>query len=197
MRVTLLDLSVGNLHSLEKAFARSLPGAVVTEASDVGAALETDLLVLPGVGAFEHAATVLAPQRSLLLSALERGLPVIGICLGMQLMFERSEEGPGRGLGYFAGDVTRLSTPRTPHMGWSRLVARGATPPLPSAVYYAHSFACRPQDPRVILAESTADGDTFPAIVRRGKVVGFQFHPEKSSDEGVALLAAMAQEITA
>lgn len=196
MRVTLLDLGIGNLHSLEKAFQR-LPSTDVRETRDVAAALDTDLLVLPGVGAFSHAAAALAPAREELRRALEDGLPAIGICLGMQLLFDTSEEGPGSGIGYFEGPVTKLRVARAPHMGWSRVhsTAHARGPSLPDAVYYAHSFACRPADPSVVVAETRLAGETFPAVVRRGRVVGFQFHPEKSSNEGVALLLETAKEL--
>lgn len=197
--MTLLELGVGNLHSLAKAFARALPGAAVREAGPD--ALDTlgqdELLVLPGVGAFAPAAAALAPHRAALRGALDRGLPLVGICLGMQLLFERSEEGEGEGLALFAGEVTRLATPRVPHMGWSRVQARRPDLALPGAVYFAHSFACRPREPEIVLAESACDGDHFPAMVGRGRVVGFQFHPEKSSDEGVALLARVTEGLLA
>jgi glutamine amidotransferase len=116
----------------------------------------------------------------------------------MQLLFERSEEGPGEGLGVFSGGVTRLATPRTPHMGWSPVAPVSGAPawPWPSAVYYAHSFACRAADLSAVVATTTLDGDTFPAVVRRGRILGFQFHPEKSSAQGLELLGAALREVT-
>jgi len=200
VRVTLLDLGVGNLHSLGKALARVIDGAVVTVETDAARAIETDLLVFPGVGAFSAAASRLAPGRETLRTAAFGGLPCLGICIGMQLMFDASDEGPGDGLSLFAGRVTRLKTPRSPHMGWSPIRATEGAPEWVAhgtrGVYYAHSFACRPADPEIVLATTELDGDSFAAIVKKGRVAGCQFHPEKSSSDGIALLGAIARELT-
>jgi imidazole glycerol-phosphate synthase subunit HisH len=193
MRVTLLDLGVGNLHSLEKAFARALPGATVDVA--IGGPLSADVVVLPGVGAFAHAAERLGAFREPLVGRAREGRPIVGICLGMQLLFDASEEGPGRGLGLIPGGVTKLRTSRVPHMGFSVLASCVGGLELPSSVYYAHSYACRPKDEAVVLATSTLEGDTFPGIVKAGCTLGFQFHPEKSSFEGVALLGRLTGEL--
>jgi glutamine amidotransferase len=193
MRVTLSDLGVGNLHSLEKAFARALPGATVDVAT--GGPLSADVVVLPGVGAFAHAAERLEALREPLLARAREGRPIVGICLGMQLLFDESEEGAGRGLGLIRGRVTRLATSRIPHMGFSDLSSLVPGLELPNSVYYAHSYACRPDDAATIVATSTLDGDTFPAIVRTGRTLGFQFHPEKSSFEGLALLGKLTGEL--
>lgn len=198
MRVALLDLGVGNLHSLEKALVAASGDATVEVETEASRALGADLVVLPGVGAFSPAAARLAPFRRELAGAIASGLPCIGICLGMQLLFDASDEGEGEGLGVFAGRVTRLKTPRTPHMGWSPIVPDAGAPawPWPSSVYYAHSFACRAVDARDVVATTTLEGDTFPAVVRKHRAVGCQFHPEKSSREGVALLGAILREVT-
>jgi glutamine amidotransferase len=203
VKLTLLDSGVGNLHSLEKALVRACAGASITIEQDglrvASGACPTDVLVLPGVGAFGAAAERLAPAREALREAILGGLPTIGICLGMQLLFDGSDEGPGLGLGVVAGRVTRLTTPRTPHMGWSPIEPEAPWPagwPVPGAVYYAHSFACRPAHAEFTLASTSVSGDRFPAIVRAARAVGMQFHPEKSSDEGSALLAAVLAAIT-
>lgn len=193
MRVTLLDLGVGNLHSLEKAFARALPGATVDVATS--GPLTAEIVVLPGVGAFAHAAERLGVVRAPLLERARESRPIVGICLGMQLLFDSSEEGPGPGLGVIAGRVTKLSTSRVPHMGFSTLSSRNAGLELPTCVYYAHSYACRPLEQSTVLATSTVDGDTFPSIVRTRRTLGFQFHPEKSSFEGLALLGRLTGEL--
>jgi glutamine amidotransferase len=166
--------------------------------SEAAVALGADVLVLPGVGAFGPAAARLAASRERLRDALLGGKPAIGICLGMQLLFDASDEGDGDGLGVMPGRVTRLSTERAPHMGWTpvdteRDWLRDA---LPDAVYYAHSFACRAADPSHVLGTSEIPGDRFAAIVARARTVGFQFHPEKSSSGGVALLGRVLDEIT-
>ncbi len=195
MKLCLFDYGAGNLHSLAKALART--GAQVRIDADPVRALETDALVLPGVGAFASAAAALAPGREQMRQALEGGLPCLGICLGMQLLFSRSEEGGGEGLGLLAGEVTRLRTPRVPHIGWNT-IEDGSDPLFLSSrlkdVYYAHSFACRPEDDSPVLATSSYGKDRFPAALRVGRTVGVQFHPEKSSGPGLAFLAAFVTE---
>jgi glutamine amidotransferase len=189
MRITLFDYGAGNLHSLAKALRGD--GRDVRFETDARSALDTDVLVLPGVGAFEPAAQALGSGRDAMRAAIRAGLPCLGICLGMQLLFDGSDEGAGAGLGVFAGRVTRLKTPRTPQIGWNSLddaddpllrVARLET------AYYANSFVCRPADESVVRAWSTHEGDRFPAAVRSGSTVGVQFHPEKSSAPGLAFV---------
>ena len=197
-RVTIFDYGAGNLHSLAKALAG--PRREVVIENDPRRALGADLLVLPGVGAFQLAASRLAPVREEVADALLGGLPAIGVCLGMQLFFDGSDEGPGRGLGILAGRVTRLRAPRVPHIGWNTVdrapaAADDAFASAPVDVaYFAHSFACRPADDRTVLAWTTEGNDRFPAAVRVGRSVGLQFHPEKSSRAGVALLHALVED---
>ena len=125
------------------------------------------------------------------------GLPTIGICLGMQLLFYSSDEGRGAGLGIIPGQVSRLSAVRVPQIGWNGLDgARDplfAAAPLPIA-YYANSFVCRPTHDSSVIAWSEHEGDRFPAAVRAGSAVGVQFHPEKSSSAGVRFLHAFLDE---
>jgi glutamine amidotransferase len=196
MRVTVLDYGAGNLHSLAKALDDGL--STVRIETDAAASLNTDVLVLPGVGAFGHAAEQLRAARSALRDAIRDGLPCVGICLGMQLLFEESEEGAGAGLGVIEGRVTRLQARRVPHIGWTTIDepcdATFTRAPLDVA-YYANGFACRPSRPDVVRAWSIHEGDRFPAMVRDGNVVGVQFHPEKSSRAGVAFLGALIQEV--
>lgn len=193
MRVTLFDYGAGNLHSLAKAIARE--GVEVAIEADPRRATDTDLLVLPGVGAFAPAAAALAPGRAQMRAALENGLPCLGICLGMQLLFEASDEGPGEGLGVFRGRVTRLNARRVPHMGWSPIESVGPAERLPELAYYAHSFVCRAEEPDVVIGWTTHESDRFATAVRRGQVLGVQFHPEKSSTSGVALISRFLEEV--
>ncbi|NUO64595.1 MAG: imidazole glycerol phosphate synthase subunit HisH [Gemmatimonadaceae bacterium] len=191
----MFDYGAGNLHSLGKALAET--GHDVRVETDPRRAVETDLLVLPGVGAFQLAAARMASGREEMRAALESGLPAIGICLGMQLLFDESEEGEGRGLGVIPGRVERIRSPRVPHIGWNGVepVDEGAFARAGLEVaYYAHSFVCRPEDERVVTAWTTEGDDRFPAAVRKDRIAGVQFHPEKSSREGVALLAEMVRE---
>jgi glutamine amidotransferase len=195
VRVTLFDYGAGNIHSLAKALATTL-GAQVLVQTDPEKSLDTDVLVLPGVGAFGAAAARLEPGREQMRRALDSGLPCLGICLGMQLLFEGSDEGEGCGLGVFQGRVTRLRARHVPHIGWNSVEEDVAVPGTKlDTVYYAHSFACRAQEPAVVSGWTTHEEDRFPASVRRGKVLGVQFHPEKSSAAGVRFVQAFLQEV--
>ena len=196
MRVTILDYGAGNLHSLAKAVAESTSDVRVEP--DPARALEGDVLVLPGVGAFGHAAQRLAPARATLRDAIREGFPCLGICLGMQLLFDESEEGEGEGLGVIPGRVTRLRARRVPHIGWTTIDEPSdrsfARAPLDVA-YYANGFACRPERADVVRAWSVHEDDRFPAMVRDGSAIGVQFHPEKSSRAGVTFLGELISEI--
>ena len=197
LRVTVFDYGAGNLHSLVKAIEAG--GAVVqVETDPVLAVRDTDAVILPGVGAFAPAAERLAPGREVMREALLAGLPALGICLGMQLLFDASDEGPGRGLGVVEGQVTKLQATQYPQIGWNRL--DDVTDPLLLAsgldvAYYANSYVCRPTAAHVpfVSAWSEHDGDRFPASVRRGNIIGTQFHPEKSSAPGVAFVREFLQ----
>lgn len=197
MRVTIFDYGAGNLHSLAKALERD--GTEVRVETDPARSTATDVLVLPGVGAFGAAAERLAPGRDAMRAAILGGLPTIGICLGMQLLFDGSDEGGGAGLGVVPGRVTRLHAVRVPQIGWNAVEpAGGAEPlfaraPLPM-VYYANSYVCRPDDPGAVTAWTEHEGDRFPAAVRAGRAVGVQFHPEKSSGDGVRFLHAFLDD---
>jgi glutamine amidotransferase len=196
MRVTVFDYGAGNLHSLVKAL--ETVGTRVSTQGDPMALVDTDVLVLPGVGAFAPAAWRLAPGREAIRAAVSEGLPVLGICLGMQLLFDRSDEGPGEGLGIMPGVVTRLNARRVPQIGWNTIVEAGE--PLLTAAglgvaYYANSYVCRPDRTDTVTAWSDHESDRFPAIVRSKSAMGVQFHPEKSSDAGVRFLGAAVRAL--
>lgn len=194
VRVAVFDYGAGNLHSLIKSLEAG--GAEVRVDTDPATAvLNTDALILPGVGAFAPAAERLAPGLSAMRDALQQGLPALGICLGMQLLFDASDEGPGEGLGIVPGRVQRLEAARVPQIGWNSL--QDVSDPLLSesaldTAYYANSYVCRPtpEGAAFVTAWSEHEGDRFPASVRRGNVIGTQFHPEKSSTPGVAFVRA-------
>ncbi len=187
MRVTIFDYGAGNIHSLAKALRTG--AADVVTADDPVCALDTDVLVLPGVGNFGAAAARVAAGRREMRDAILAGLPTIGICLGMQLLFDESDEAPGPGLGVIAGRVTRLRAARVPQIGWNRVEWEGGAP---SMAYYANSYVCRPERASVV-AWSEYEGDRFPAAVRAANCLGVQFHPEKSSWDGVRLLRRFVQ----
>ena len=195
MRAAILDYGAGNLYSLSRAVRSNGDEGVIT--SNVSEALSSDALLLPGVGAFGKAAAFLAPYRERISAALADGLPCLAICLGAQLLFDSSEEGDGRGLGVIAGRVRRINAQRLPQIGWNEV--EDVTEPLISSnglstVFYANSFVCDPEDRSVITSWSTHETDRFPASVRKGRTVGVQFHPEKSSFAGVAMIAAFLSE---
>lgn len=187
--VTVFDYGAGNLHSLVKALVS--PQRSVRVETDPAAAVRGDVLILPGVGAFAPAAVRLAAGRDVMREAILAGLPTLGICLGMQLLFDGSDEGAGEGLGVFAGRVTRLNATRLPQIGWNT-IDEVRDPVLEASrldiAYYANSYACRPSDERVVTAWSMHERDRFPAAVRRGACVGVQFHPEKSSAPGLRFI---------
>lgn len=196
-RVTIFDYGAGNLHSLAKA----IEGDDVTvrlETSPV-AAVETDLLVLPGVGAFSNAAERIAPGRDVMRDAIARGLPTLGVCLGMQLLFDESEEGPGRGLGIVPGTVRRLRSRRVPQIGWNSVDVEagmaGRFASLPRMAYFANSYVCDPRDASAVVAYTTHDEDRFVSAVATANAVGVQFHPEKSSELGVRFVRDMVRAL--
>jgi len=184
VKVTVFDYGAGNLHSLVKALAGD--GRTVAIDANPRSAIDTDVLVLPGVGAFGPAAAALEPGRREMREALATGLPCLGICLGLHLLCDASDEGAGDGLGIFPGRVTRLVAERVPQIGWNRL-DETSDPMLTglATAYYANGYAARISDPALVVSWSTHERDRFPAAVRRGRVLGVQFHPEKSSAPGL------------
>lgn len=197
-RVTIFDYGAGNLHSLVKALeAGGASVQVERDPAELGAA---SAIVLPGVGAFAPAAAELARGFDVVRAAVQRGTPVLGICLGLQLLAESSDEGPGAGLGVMAGRVERLDATRVPQIGWNSLES-SRDPLLTSArldvAYFANSYVVRATRPEQVVAWSTHEGDRFPAAMRVGRTVGVQFHPEKSSRAGLSFVRAWVEEAAA
>ncbi|MEM2238589.1 MAG: imidazole glycerol phosphate synthase subunit HisH [Candidatus Caldarchaeum sp.] len=187
-RCLILHYGVGNVFSVENAFKRL--GFEVEIASRPRR--DTDCAILPGVGSFAAAAENIAPYRDDLLDLLKTGIPVLGICLGMQVLFESSEEGPGKGLGVFKGRVVALpDTVKRPHMGWNKIRKTRETEILGDVgeewVYFNHTYHPSPVDDNIVLAR-TRYGVEFPSIVGSGNIYGTQFHPEKSSKTGEKIL---------
>jgi len=189
IRVVLADYGAGNLRSVCSAFERV--GAVPVVTDDPAFVLDAPLAVIAGVGNSGMAVRELE-QRGLadaLRARVEAARPLFGICVGMQLLFEESEEG-GRGLGVLRGRVERLRARRVPHMGWNALAVRNGSAILDGLdgedVYFAHGYACVPAEP-VVAAEVEHDG-AIAAAVERGALAGVQFHPERSAAAGMRLL---------
>lgn len=195
-RIAVLDYGMGNRRSVQKALEHVGAQAQITRDHDRLAA--ADGLVVPGVGAFPLAMRNLRELGldDAILAAARGRMPVLGICLGMQLLFDRSDELEATGgLGLIAGEVTALDSGglRIPHIGWSEVCFQRPSPltaGLPAggcAFYHVHSLAVRPSDLRDVVA-TTIYGESFATIVASGSVLGVQFHPEKSSRYGLAML---------
>jgi glutamine amidotransferase len=196
VQIGVIDYGMGNRRSVQKALERN--GASAPISRDLDELRRCQGLVLPGVGAFPLAMRNL---RELGLDELVRtqvgqGVPLLGICLGMQLLFESSDElGSNRGLGLLPGGVTRITGGglRVPHIGWNEVHWERASPlttglPIPGcAFYHVHSFAGRPERAGDVVA-TTEYGERFATVVERDPIFGVQFHPEKSSRHGLALL---------
>jgi imidazole glycerol-phosphate synthase subunit HisH len=197
--IAVVDHGMGNRRSAEKALERVGARAVVT--ADHDALRAADGLVVPGVGAFAAAMRAMR-ERGLDDVVLERaaqGTPVLGLCLGMQLLFDSSTElGGDSGLGLLPGEVVALrdvapGAGKVPHIGWNEVTFARASPLLEglgerAAFYHVHSFVARPADDGDVLGRGDYGGP-FTSIVGRGEVFGVQFHPEKSSTAGLRLLA--------
>lgn len=198
----IIDYGVGNLFSLRSSFARIGETAVVT--ADPAVIRSADRVILPGVGAFRDAIGKLRESGLIpvLREQVERGKPVMGICLGMQLLFEKSYEyGEWEGLGLIPGAVRPLAPVvgglKVPHMGWNALAFRGEKHPLfrdlaeGTCVYFVHSYYATDCDDAII---ATAEyGVPVTAAVARGNLLGCQFHPEKSGDAGLSILRAFCR----
>jgi len=194
--IAILDYGMGNLRSAEKALERV--GATVELTRDAERIRAADGLVLPGVGAFPKAMRAVHELGfdELMREHVEAGKPVLGICLGMQLLFESSSEhGGAEGLGLLDGEVRALEAPglKVPHIGWNEVSWTNGSPlheglPQPAAFYHVHSFAPLTASEDEVIGWSTY-GTRFPSVVGRGRVFGVQFHPEKSGPDGLALLA--------
>jgi glutamine amidotransferase len=183
-----MDYGVGNIHSLKKSFERA--GAEVSVETDPARILRAKVLALPGVGAFGKVAEQIAPYRSELKARFEEGLPALAVCIGMQVLYESSEEGPGDGFGLFAGRVRRLRHARLPHIGWNSVTHPGRGPfegiPASAHFYFVHSFA--PSECADPCIATTDYGGRFAACSTTRNVWAVQFHPEKSSDVGYRLI---------
>ena len=198
--ITVVDYGAGNLRSIRRAL--ELAGGEVTVSSDPADIAAADAVVLPGVGAAGHAMRRLGELELVapIKAATRSGKPLLGICLGMQLLFGHQDEGGVEGLGLLPGRIRALDGPvKVPHMGWnvSRLTRTG---PLGTAgderyYYFVHSFIAEPEHSSDTLAEAEY-GQRFPSVVARHNVWGTQFHPEKSGHDGLRLINAFFEQVS-
>jgi glutamine amidotransferase len=193
-QIAIIDAGIGNLRSVQKAFEHL--GATPTVTNDPAVVGRTDAVVLPGVGAFGDGMQGLRARGldGAVLDAVARGVPVFGICVGLQLLFEEGEEmGVHRGLGVLPGRVVRFPAGLTvPHMGWNQIERRRPHPllagvPHGAFAYFAHSYHALAGDDASVVA-TTDYGGPFPSVVARDNVWAIQFHPEKSQEVGLQLL---------
>ncbi|HUK49527.1 MAG TPA: imidazole glycerol phosphate synthase subunit HisH [Terriglobales bacterium] len=188
MRVSIFNYGVGNLYSLQTALRRE--GAKPQITSDIRKVKVADALLLPGVGSFSEAANRLPYDE--IHDLVKTGKPILGVCLGLQLFFKSSDEGPGRGLALLSGKVRRLpSTVKVPQIGWNVLKVRNRSElvegvPNESWVYYVHSYYPDTQDDCVVA--TTEYGLEYPCLVAKNNIFGTQFHPEKSGTSGRIIL---------
>ena len=195
-QAVILDYGAGNLLSLKVALEKvGLSAKIRSTSEQLGTA---DAVVLPGVGNFTAALEKLNTVRETILEKVESGIPLLGICLGLQLFFKGSEEGPGNGLELFEGQTIRLpDSVKVPHMGWNTLNIVEETEILEdiadeSYVYFVHSLYPLPINQKIVCTE-THYGTTFASTIASKNVFGTQFHPEKSGETGLRILENFAR----
>lgn len=209
VEVTIIDYGMGNLLSVQRGFEHC--GARVTVTSDPKIILAAERLVLPGVGAFRNAMKELSDQDlpDVIRSYVGMGRPLLGICLGMQLLLDESEEfGLTQGLGLIPGRVVQVPAQtihgkpmKVPHIGWNALQPAGLdwvgtvleNTPSGAAAYFVHSFMAQPTNSENRLADCLYGGQHIAAVVGVGRVIGCQFHPEKSGEVGLGILRSFCE----
>lgn len=194
-RIAVIDHGAGNLVSMEQALRRVDATPIhIDSGTDLSA---FDGVVLPGVGATGAAMRTMT-QRDLVESVKSYHGPLLGVCVGMQLLFERSDEDDNPCLGLIPGTVTKLNATPLPHMGWNEVDGTGE--PLLSGIesgrtfYFVHSYAVRPTDTTTVAGTTTCGSDVFASVVRSGQISGVQFHPERSGEDGLAVLGNFVSE---
>lgn len=198
--ISIVDYGLGNVFAFRNVFERlNVPVSMARTPSDIENA---DKVILPGVGAFDHAMSRLEEcglRHALEDFALQKRRPLLGVCVGMQMLTEGSEEGQKQGLGWIRGTVRKFDTQTLalPHMGWNDVMPSGRTPLFTglegdARFYFLHSFYVEPHDPGDVMARAEYGGQ-FCCAVNRGNIFGVQFHPEKSHHWGTRLLKNFAE----
>ncbi len=184
--ITIIDLGIGNLSNVK----RAVNGIITDKAEDIERA---DKIILPGVGAFPSVMEKLDPLRTVIIDNIKKGKPFLGICLGLQLLFERSEEGKGKGLAIFKGDIMKFRNVRVPHIGWNSIIKAKEGKILKGIknkeyFYFVHSYFINPEEKGIVSAKTEHQGFYFASVVEKDNIFGVQFHPEKSGDAGHKVL---------
>jgi glutamine amidotransferase len=195
-KIAIFDYGAGNLFSLKSALERNEAKSVVVDIIyNLKELSKFDGLVLPGVGNFDPAIRSIEGSASHLDKAIDNCMPVLGICLGMEILFDKSEEGRLEGLKILDGEVVMLPKGKVkiPHMGWNNLKIKGESKLLKrvkddSWIYFVHSYKTVPKDRKIIVATSDYGISIIPAVIEKGNLIGVQFHPEKSGNVGALMI---------
>jgi len=197
VKVAIFDYGAGNIFSLKTSLEKN--DATVAVINSLNNTNEYSGLLLPGVGNFDPAIHSLSPSKKSFRDLVKNQIPVLGICLGMEMFFEKSEEGKANGLGVLDGEVIILPNKfKIPHMGWNDLQIKKSSKLLEgiesgSWVYFVHSYRAKPQNSEIIKADSDY-GISVPAVIESGSLFGTQFHPEKSGKVGSIMIKNFLRE---
>jgi glutamine amidotransferase len=192
--IAIIDYGMGNLFSIYNGLKKVYDSPMLITGDNIASLRTTEGVIVPGVGAFDDGIRNLKPFSEKLLNIVESGVPVLGICIGMQILFEESEEGKEKGWGLIPGKVIRLpANVRVPHMGWNNLHLHRHSELLDGITendyfYFVHSYYCVPRDEECIVA-SVEYGAHLAVVVNKNNIYGVQFHPEKSSKKGLQILS--------
>ena len=184
--IAIIDLGIGNLSNVKKA----VKGVLTDKAEEIEKA---EKIILPGVGSFPSVLKKLNSLRDVILESIKKGKPFLGICLGLQLLFEKSEEGEGEGLKVFKGEVVKFRNVRVPHIGWNRVFKVKDSKILNGIkdgkyFYFVHSYFVEPLNEEIILTRTEHEGFNFVSGIESKNIFGLQFHPEKSGEAGQKIL---------
>ncbi len=185
--IAIVNLGIGNFSNVKKA----VKGIITNDPDKI---TKADKVILPGVGSFGYASKQLSEIKEALSEIISQDKPFLGICLGMQLLFEESEEGKGKGIGLLKGKVVKFKNVRIPHIGWNQVHVVIDNIPLFKGIknnsffYFVHSYYVQPKNQEIVKGFTEYCEFEFPSVVAKGTIFGVQFHPEKSSDNGLKLL---------